>query len=406
MRYISFVILLLINLSVCSQSKQGVVGERYVVQVNALDYAFGIPEVIPSGWITFKMINRGKDTHVAYIGKKADSLSLEEFKQGINKRSYWPNATPMGGPGLHSPGKESETTIFLEPGHYYMACGANKPDGTKHSELGMIRYFEVSNKRAGVKEPQPDGVLILDKYSIEAQHFHKGGEKTMKVVHKAYPMDIHLVGLHDKSTISEAERYFMEVKDPTHAEMFGGAEQAEPGRTTYMTFNIEPGEYAWMSQEYSVWGMKEVFKVNREGSVTVSPQPEEVPNKLNVDLKNQQLELKGALKEGKTLLSFALENKDHTIFIERLKPEMSLEDYRNYWSKVKQIYNKPEDQQDFSQLPTVPNLGEYIKIDEQSEGEVLLDMVPGRYIISCFKDFTKDSSHFPEEKSLIFRIKD
>lgn len=400
------ILLLILTCVIHAQPSQGIKDERYIVQVDALDYAFGIPEEIPRGWITFKFKNKGMDTHVAFIGKKSDSLSTEEFKEQVYDKGLWPDSTPVGGPGLHSPGRESETTIYLEPGDYYMACGANTEDGTKHTELGMIRYFKVLDKDAGVSEPVPDGELILSKYRINTDHLEKGGKRTMKVVHNDYPMDIHLVKIEENSSIDAAEDFFMEVKDPTPTIMLGGAEQAEKDRVTYVSMEIEPGEYAWMSQEYSVWGMKDRFKVLDNAEVKDIAEDKKIENIVLIKVTDGKLEMpEEVIPAGRTKFSLEVpEGEEHNLFIERMRENSSVADYHQFFKDIKAFFEEyeklPKVERDISKIPEAPFLGEYVSFKPQNEKELTVDLVEDKYIVTCWKD-----AHYKEGEVLIFRAK-
>ncbi len=57
-----------------------------MVEVIALDYAFGIPEKIASGWVTFQMINRGKEPHVAFLYDLPDGVTWEDW---VDANEQW-----------------------------------------------------------------------------------------------------------------------------------------------------------------------------------------------------------------------------------------------------------------------------------------------------------------------------
>lgn len=111
----------------------------YVVDIRAMDYAFGMPEEIPSGWVTFRMKNMGKEEHVAVVNKLVERVNYDRLTETIVKAVSQGDVTSfeeievlweadMGGPGLLSPGRTGETSVFLEPGIYAMSCGVNSPD--------------------------------------------------------------------------------------------------------------------------------------------------------------------------------------------------------------------------------------------------------------------------------------
>lgn len=105
-----------------------------------MDYAFAMPEEIPSGWVTFRFENVGQATHYMYIGRRPNGVSRETFVGAVREKEFPPHEN-VGGPGFHAPGCVSETTVHLEPGDYFVQCAITNEGGQDHYELGMTRHF-------------------------------------------------------------------------------------------------------------------------------------------------------------------------------------------------------------------------------------------------------------------------
>ncbi len=382
----------------------------YVVDVGAFDYAFAIPEEIPSGWITFRFNNKGNDTHVAFIGKKPDTLATESFLKDINNWQ-WPIGDPMGGPGFHSPGQKSETTIHLKPGDYYIACGAKTENGKIHSDLGMIRYFKVLEKPSGAPEPVADGVVALKKYQIDADLFKSAGEKTLKIKHEDYPMDLHLVKLEGKSSIKEAEEFFYDISDPTFTQFLGGVEEAETGRVSYLKVNVEPGRYALMSHEYSVWGMKQPFIV-KDNYMVAQELPKiakEDPAEFAVSLGNNNLNIIKSNDIQKGVKILKVQKTDtilHSLAIVRMKPGKTIEDIEAYWKEIDEYWKRYEETGEKSSYPVKPYKGHYFYPELSDVDQLRFQLTPGYYLAICPERDAEGVKHWNKGEKEYFSVGD
>ena len=124
------------------------------LEVNLVDFAFGIPLEIAAGAHTVHLENRGEQWHEMFIGRVDETLTMSEIHErlaqalaeataeepleGIEEVAFW---FPM------SPGEQAWLTLDLEPGTYLILCGL--PDlsgsGHAHAELGMRQIFTVSD---------------------------------------------------------------------------------------------------------------------------------------------------------------------------------------------------------------------------------------------------------------------
>lgn len=104
----------------------------YVVGVIALDYAFAMPEEIPSGWVSFRMRNRGAEVHKAFIAPAPDTMNFKEAQKRVReaielgKDRDWHFSSLSPGPffetGMVSPELTTQTSVHLDPGIYFMLC--------------------------------------------------------------------------------------------------------------------------------------------------------------------------------------------------------------------------------------------------------------------------------------------
>lgn len=247
---------------------------EYIVDVKAMDYAFGMPDEIPSGWVTFKMKNMGKEEHVAVVIQYSDTVSFPYLKSLIHQaissgeledfqRMYALEKAIKGGPGLLSPNKTGETTVFLEPGIYAFSCGVESANGKHHYQRGMMRAFKVINKKTKADKPEATVDITLSSFAISTEQSIGSGEQVFNVKFEDYDgHDVHLARLKPNQDLKSLEKWMLEVKMPSPYEFLGGVEQVPQGMSSSFKANLHPGRYALVSHGLTEAGMSEEFRVS------------------------------------------------------------------------------------------------------------------------------------------------
>lgn len=273
-----------------------------VVDVTAVDYAFVAPDTIPSGWVTFRFENRGEELHVFDLlglpeGRRYEDLRREYLLpadtvfpayqkgeidvQGLLARldriepGWMAEMTVGQGVGLTSPGRVARTTVKLEPGRYYMKCfvTTDRPDRLErpmiHWALGMRRPVVVKESAGERRPPEADISVTADHYAIRMADTVGAGRRTFAIRFgersasgEAPYQDLHLVRLTDGTTAEELTEWTAGgFGAPAPDEFLGGAHAAPAGRTAYVTAELEPGRYVWISAATSEKGMMKTFTV-------------------------------------------------------------------------------------------------------------------------------------------------
>lgn len=274
-----------------------------VVTVEAKDFEFDMPEVIPSGWNTFRLVNESNDQeHFILFGRIPDDrtfaqyrsevfdtfidvfdrysaaeLTREEAGQALADELpawFFEEVEFTGGVGLTEAGRSSQATIHLEPGTYGVECYVKTPQGTFHNYRGMFRKLTVTEDSTGAAPPEADVELTLSNYEIETSGQLTEGAQTV-AVHVAdrpeglMPHDINLFRIEsDTATVEEIVAWmdWMDLdgfRAPGPGISMGGVEHLPAGATGYMTVELEPGRYAWVSEGYGDRGMVHEFTVER-----------------------------------------------------------------------------------------------------------------------------------------------
>jgi hypothetical protein len=279
-----------------SQSDAGVMAPP-VVEVAARDFAFEAPAEIASGWTTLRFQNLGAQEHFMSLSRLPDGKTLDDYIAevaagafGVAMDPYYNGEVELaaalenlgslipewfgqmvfsGGPGLLAPGLAEDVTVDLEPGSYVLECYVKTPDGMFHSALGMMAGLTVTSAETGATEPEADFDVTLANYVIEAPERVAAGPHTIRVRVIQSPEgllkhDVHLLRVTEETDLGAVVPWMSWIdgmKAPAPATFVGGMEQLEAGHSGYLSVDLEPGSYAWISEAYADRGMVKEFVV-------------------------------------------------------------------------------------------------------------------------------------------------
>lgn len=355
----------------------------YVVEIKAIDYAFQMPDSIKSGWVTFHFTNEGSKTHVARIGRLKDGMSREKFDSIRAAGEFPKEEVHAGGPGIHSPGQSSIYTTYLKPGNYQMACFLRTEDDKLHANLGMMRFFRVTEEVSNNKPPEADMKIDLDSYSLDSEGDLHTGRQTVLIDGNEGKFDIHLVKLEDESTMEAMLDYYEDLTDPTQANFLGGTEE---GGISYFTVDLKPGNYIWGSDEYALWGMYEGFEITNDDKFQKTRNPDQKPVIQEVSIKMNEFDIEAPekLSPGKT--TFHLSSNDsisHRVFLAKLHEGKTKQDYykwvEEYLSEDKEAGPYP------AWGHNSISLGVLSTDSAKQRSSITIDQLsPGNYVIDCY----------------------
>lgn len=256
------------------------------VQLVTTDYEIQGPDELPMGWHTFRLRNEGGQAHFVITYRLVEGKTIEDQKRAaaepfdkvleemqsgeLEKKDIGKRLGEMiepwifenvytGGPGLVSPGRETQATVrFDTPGTYLMECYVKTPDGKWHTSMGMLREFTVTDEHGGVDEPRADAEVVLTNEGLTAPSTLSAGKHTIRVVMKDnpetfMPYDINLARIDDDTDLDELT-FWMDwsnvggLRAPAPVEFLGGVEHMPAGNHGYMTVDLEPGRYLWISE--------------------------------------------------------------------------------------------------------------------------------------------------------------
>lgn len=277
-------------------AEEGIAG-AHVVEVAATDYAFQMPETVPSGWTTFRFDNEGEEHHFMLLmrlpeGKTFDDYVLEvgepfndvwyplrdgEITQEeaferlgeVLPEWFWA-VEQMGGPGMLAPGESGEATVKLEPGNYVVECYMKTPEGEFHGLEGMLDPLTVTEEPSEGSPPAADVRLTVTNDGIAMEHEVTAGRHTVEV-HFAEQAEgfWHNVNLARLDADTEVDRVVHWVnwanvdglQPPAPVSFLGGVREMPAGYTGYFTVDVVPGRYLWISETTAAQGILKEFTV-------------------------------------------------------------------------------------------------------------------------------------------------
>ncbi|MBD0849943.1 hypothetical protein [Maribacter arenosus] len=283
---------LLIFLSACKNTKKennksSNLESKNYVEVVSSGMNFEMDNEINSGWTTFKYSNKSSETHFFILEKLPDSVGIERYQKEFLapfKRAYeyfidgeietgnkqfedlpaWSSKMEIcGGVALTSPNRESETTLFLEPGTYIMECYVRMPNGMPHVFYGMLKEFKVSATSNGNKEPTADeeisissanGIAFKDSL-VEGDYTFSVDFKDQKIYEHMLGHDINLVKLENEAQLDSLNSWVnlsdysaFKTPVPKGLTFLGGVEDLFGDKKGYFNVTLTRGQYVLISE--------------------------------------------------------------------------------------------------------------------------------------------------------------
>jgi len=264
---------------------------------------FQMADEIPSGWNTFRYINKSNDTHFFLLDKYPEGKTIKDaekevsppFQNGMDlitagkpdeanaefgKLPAWFSKVVFsGGSGLLSPNHSSVTTVNLKPGYYIIECYVKMANGKFHSTMGMSKALIVKEKDSGNLPLDPtinisisstDGI-IYDKPIDKGKQVFSVNFKDQIVHENFVGHDVNLVKLDANADTKVLEKW-MNWADPKGLispapegfTFLGGVNDMPAGSTGYFSVTLEPGNYAFISEvpNASSKGLLKTFTVS------------------------------------------------------------------------------------------------------------------------------------------------
>jgi hypothetical protein len=286
-----------------------VLDEPGLIPVYAEDYAFRAPSTFPSGWVKLRFENEGEEDHFLLVWRLPEDRTFDEWAEDVADPfqelyteyragevdqatfferliaaipEWFYQAVPMGGPGFTAPGRTSETTIYLEPGgNYVLECYVRSmiEDHRFHGPEGMLRPLIVTAEASGLEPPEADMEITISNSGLAVTGNPTPGSHVVRVRVEDVPEgfirhNVHLARLEGDQTAADVAPWLDWVEGmvpPAPVDFLGGAGQTVSGRESYLTVDLEPGRYAWISEAHGIAGFLHEFTVEQPSSGSRGP---------------------------------------------------------------------------------------------------------------------------------------
>jgi hypothetical protein len=159
-----------------------------VVTITTTEYAFGMPDTIPAGLTTFRLVNQGNELHHASLVRLGGGRSMADFQVGLAAamKSHAPPPSWMafvGGPNAVTLGDTGVATQMLQPGSYVVVCWIPTLDGVPHVMKGMLHPLTViaAATPSPAVEPAADVTMKLTDYDFVLSQPLTAGRHVVRV---------------------------------------------------------------------------------------------------------------------------------------------------------------------------------------------------------------------------------
>jgi hypothetical protein len=212
-----------------------------VVQVQATEYSFSMPDRVTGGVITFEMANIGGLPHEFAFGRLEEGTEPEDVLQAIEKGREPEGVDDLAGVPALSPQGNMSMARDLEPGTYGFVCFFPSPEGKPHVALGMIKFFEVSGESEAAL-PEPDATIVATDEGFEVPEI-SAGRQTLELRNDGKkPHEFALFSLQPGKKERDIDRWFGSgLKGDPPAVFPGGMQSIDPGTSVFVTVELEAG---------------------------------------------------------------------------------------------------------------------------------------------------------------------
>lgn len=257
-----------------------------VVEIITTEYAILAPETLPTGWTTFSFSNQGGQVHFVAMYRLVDGKTIDDqlthvapvfdplmegLRSGeLSKADIGPffeenvpewglQMTWVGGAGLLSPGRSTQSTFYIDkPGTYLVECYVKSPDGKWHTLMGMMQQINVQEATHKRQPPVAKYTLNVTNNGISGPTEVTSGKHTFRININDdpagfMPYDVNLAKL-DEGTDLDSVYFWMDwtnvggLRAPAPVTFLGGLEHMRADNHGYVTVDLSPGNYLWISE--------------------------------------------------------------------------------------------------------------------------------------------------------------
>jgi uncharacterized cupredoxin-like copper-binding protein len=222
-----------------------------VVYVKTTEYHIAIPDTLPAGETTFRVVNAGHELHHVVFVRLLGGHGVADLLAAMKSDDPPPRwAKVDGGPNAVSPGDTSlATTVPLRAGHYAVVCMIPGANEVPHAAMGMIGDLVVrpASYPAAAAAPSHGATISLFDYGYKSSAPITRATKEVLVRNDGtQPHELVLVRLLPGRTMADLAAWSKKMATPPPAEFLGGVGPIEPGESNSLALSLPPGHYAML----------------------------------------------------------------------------------------------------------------------------------------------------------------
>jgi len=215
--------------------------------VTAHEYSFQLPDSVPAGVVTVRLVNRGKNAHQLTFARLDDTSSGDRVMRSlIANKARTGGIRWVGGVESAIPGESGEATLPLASGRYVIVCAYEGDHGLTHMSLGMIRSLVVTPGAPVTTQslPPTPATIELSEYHIGISSPLHSGRQLVRVVNVGKQRHHLVTGrIVGNATTDEIMKWDGKSQPAPLADMSGGSAAMDPGQAAVIDMNLAPGRY-------------------------------------------------------------------------------------------------------------------------------------------------------------------
>lgn len=231
---------------VCQAAPPPPIGAR-VIEVLTRDFAFGLPDSLPSGLVTFRLRNEGRQPHHLMLYRLEPGKTIADVFSALHAGGAHPSwMHAVGGPNAVPHDGEATATVWLQPGQYVAFCHVKSPDQVLHFAKGMIKGLTVSAPAASpIPWPPADLTLTLQEYTFTWSRPPRRGWQRIAVRNLGQQRhELILSRLAPGKSSQDFIRWMNTQQGSSPVVPWGGVTDLPAGGTMLFDVYLEPGTYS------------------------------------------------------------------------------------------------------------------------------------------------------------------
>jgi uncharacterized cupredoxin-like copper-binding protein len=218
------------------------------IVIKGTEFAFDAPEQVNAGLVSVKFENNGQELHHAQLARLKDGNTLADLQAAFQESELAALAILefVGGVAPIDPGKSGEVVLNLTEGTYVLLCFIPSSDGVPHLAKGMMKPMQVvaATGQGGAQAPTADMTVNLKDFAVEMPAEVSAGKHTWEIKNQGPQLhEMAVIKLAAGKTMDDVGAWFQAPSGPPPFESVGGMQALDPGKSGWVTFDLQPGNY-------------------------------------------------------------------------------------------------------------------------------------------------------------------